>query len=129
MVGTLDDGNAKDGNTVDVDIELGYNVGKNVDNHVETAEGIDELKIVGFVVGNGVGDTLGRNDGLIEGLKDGDVFGFTIVDASLGLKVCDTLGNDDGSIVGAKDCSALGFRLGREVGIQEGTVVGASLGM
>ena len=94
MVGTLD-GNAKDGHTVDVGIELGYNVGKNVDNEVETADGIDELKKVDFVFGNGVGDTLGRNDGLIEGLKEGDVLGFTIGGASLGLIVGDALDNSD----------------------------------
>jgi hypothetical protein len=95
MVGRLDNGNAKDGHTVDVDIELGCNVGKKVDNEVETADGIDELKKVDFVVGNGVGDTLGRNEGLIVGLKEGDVLGYTIVGASLGLIVGDALDNSD----------------------------------
>ena len=129
MVGRLDEGNAEDGCTVDLDIELGYNVGKNVDNNVGTSDGIDELKKVGFVVENGVGDTLDRNDGLIEKLKDGDVLGLTIIEASLGLRVDDSLGNDDGLNEGAKDGSALGFTLGRKVGIQEGKVVGASLGL
>ena len=45
------------------------------------------------------------------------------------MKVCDALGIDNGSIVGAKDEATLGFVLGREVGIHEGTVIGASLGL
>ena len=56
IVGRLDDGNAEDGLTVDVDIELGYNVGEDEDNNVRTSDGINELKdsedgeIVGDVI-------------------------------------------------------------------------------
>ena len=122
IVGRLDDGNSEDRYTVDVDIELGYNVGKNVDNNVGTSDAINELKKVGF-------DTLSRNDGLIEKLKDGDVLGFTIIEASFGLKVGDALGNDDGLIEGATNGFELGFKLGPEIGIQEGKYIGATLGL
>ena len=50
IVGRLDDGNAEDGLTVDVDIELGYNVGEDEDNNVRTSDGINELNNDGFVV-------------------------------------------------------------------------------
>ena len=72
-MGRFDDGNAEDGRTVDEDIELVYVVGEDVDNNEGTSEGI-----VGFVVGIDVGvslrltggESLGNEDGIIEGLKD-----------------------------------------------------------
>ena len=90
IVGRLDDGNADDGRTVDVDIELGYVVSENVGNNEGTSDGIDELNKVGLKVGKDVGaslrliegDTLGR-----KGFKDGVVLGY-----SIGSKV----GMDDG---------------------------------
>ena len=110
IVGRLDDGNADDGRTVDVDIELGYVVSENVGNNEGTSDGIDELNKVGLKVGKGLG-------------------------ASLRLIVGDTLGtkDEDGMIEEYKDGVVVGFRVGREVGMddvmQDGTAVVASLGV
>jgi len=67
IVGRLDDGNAKDGLTVDLDIELGYNVGEDEENNVGTADGINELnKDVDASLGSTVGDMLGTKDEMMD---------------------------------------------------------------
>jgi hypothetical protein len=86
LVGRLDDGNPEDGLPVDVNIELGYVVGEDVNNNIGKSEGIVELNKDGFVVGNDVdaslgstiGDKVGTEDGTIEGDMDGTVLGFTV---------------------------------------------------
>ena len=70
IVGRLDDGNPEDGLTVDVDIELRYNVGEDEDNNVGTADGINELNKDGFVVGKDVDTSLGPTVGHTLGTKD-----------------------------------------------------------
>ena len=50
MVGRLDDGNAEDGRTVDVDIELGYVVGEYVNDNKGKSDGINELNKDGLEV-------------------------------------------------------------------------------
>ena len=50
MVGRLDDGNVEDGHTVDVDIELGYVVGKDVNDNKGKSDGINELNKDGLEV-------------------------------------------------------------------------------
>ena len=88
IVGRLDDGNAEDGYPVDVDIELGYVVGEDVNNNIGKSDGINELNKDGFVVGKDVdaslrttvGDTLGTKDEMMDdGMQEG-----TAVVASLG---------------------------------------------
>ena len=124
IVGRLDDGNVEDGLTVDVDIELRYNVGEDEDNNVGTADGINELNKDGLVVGKDVdaslvstvGDTLGTKDEMIyDGMQEG-----TVVVASLGLK--------EGKTVDAEVGFTLGTEVGMDDGMQDGTAVGASLG-
>jgi len=94
MVGRLDDGNAEDGRTVDVDIELGYVVGVDVNDNKGKSDGINELNKDDFVVGNEVS-------------------------ASLGSTVGDKLGTEDEMIEGLNDDVAIGFTLGSEVGMED----------
>jgi hypothetical protein len=95
MVGRLDDDNAEDGLTVDVDNELGCNVGEDDDNNIGTSNKKNELIKDGFVVGNDADDSLGSTIG-------------------------DTLGTKDEMIEGLMDVVALNFRVGPEESMDEG---------
>ena len=46
IVGRLDDGNAEDGLTVDVDLELGYVVGEDVNDNIGKSDGINHLLLI-----------------------------------------------------------------------------------
>ncbi len=128
IVGRLDDGNADDGRPVDVDIELGYVVGEDVNNNVGTSDGINELNKDGFLVGKDdvaslLSAVVGRKDKMIKGLKDRVALNFRV-----GPKVGMDDGIQDGTAVGTSLGLREGETLDNEDGLTEGKAVAASVG-